>query len=66
MTYEDTADGVRAIFAGILDLPDVARVERVRKGVWRVFFCDASEATAFPLEGRFETDPATVPRKRRF
>ena len=66
MTYPDTAEGVRAIFAGITDWPDVATVSQLAPGEWRVFFCDRSEATAYPLEGRFETDYATVPQKRRF
>lgn len=66
MTYEDTEEGVRAMFAGILDLPDVARVERIRKGVWRVYFGDGSEATAYPRTARFNEDPATVPKQRLF
>lgn len=66
MTYPDTADGVRRIFAGITDLPDVATVSQLAPGEWRVFFRDGSEAMAYPLEGRFETDHATVPQKRRF
>ncbi len=66
MTYPDTTEGVRRIFAGITDLPDVATVSQLGPGEWRVFFGDGSEATAYPLEGRFETDQATVPRDRRF
>lgn len=66
MTYEDTEEGVRTMFAGITDLPDVARVERMRKGVWRVSFGDGSEATAYPRTGRFNEDPATVPPERLF
>lgn len=66
MTYEDTEEGVRTMFAGITDLPDVARVERLRNGVWRVYFGDGSEATAYPRTARFNEDPATVPQKRPF
>jgi hypothetical protein len=66
MTYEDTEEGVRDMFAGITDLPNVARVERMRKGVWRVYFGDGSEATAYPRTARFEEDPDTMPPKRPF
>lgn len=66
MTYPDIEDGVRAMFAGITDLPDVARVDRIRKGVWRVYFGDGSEATAYPRSARFNEDPATVPPERPF
>jgi len=65
MTYEDTEEGVRTMFSQILDLPDVARVERLRKGVWRVYFGDGSEATAYPRTARFDEDPSTV-KKRPF
>lgn len=65
MTYPDTEQGVRLMFYGILDLPEVARVVQLRPGEWRVYFADKSEATAYPLQGRFEEDSATV-RKRRF
>ncbi len=64
MTYDDTEEGVRMMFSHILDLPDVARVVRMRKGVWRVFFGDGSEATAYPRTGRFNEDPATVKHRR--
>ena len=66
MMHLDTTSGVRAMFHPILDMPEISRVERLGPGVWRVFFGDGSEATAYPLEGRFETDHATVPQKRRF
>lgn len=66
MTYEDTEEGVRLMFWGICDLPEVARVERLGPGKWRVFFGDGSEATAYPLKGRFEEDPDTVPPQRLF
>lgn len=66
MTYEDTEEGVRSMFYGILDLPEVARVERIRKGVWRVYFGDGSEATAYPRTARFNEDPDTVPEERPF
>ena len=66
MTYPDTKDGVRTMFAGITDLPEVVRVERIREGAWRVYFGDGSEATAYPLVARFETDHATVLQKRPF
>lgn len=63
MTYEDTANGVREMFLGITDLPDLARVEQIGPGEWRAFFTDGSEATAYPLEVRFESDPATVKQR---
>ncbi|MGV8986811.1 MAG: hypothetical protein ACOH2H_11050 [Cypionkella sp.] len=63
MTYPDTEQGVWAMFYCVLDLPQVTRVERLGPGEWRVFFGDRSEATAYPLEGRFEEDPATVRRR---
>ena len=66
MTYEDTEEGVRQMFYGILDLPEVRRVERLRKGVWRVYFGDGSEATAYPRTARVNEDPATVPKQRLF
>lgn len=66
MTYEDSAEGVREMFYGLLDWPEVARVERFGPGKWRVFFTDDSEATAYPLKGRFKSDPATVPKQRLF
>jgi len=64
MTYEDSEEGVRQMFWGVLDLPEVARVERRGRGKWRVFFSDDSEATAFPLKGRFYEDPSTVGKPR--
>ena len=60
MTYEDTEEGVRLMFYGICDLPEVARVERRGPGKWRVFFGVDSEATAYPLKGRFEQDSSTI------
>lgn len=60
MTYPDTARGVRRMFHLLLDLPPVRRVRRLEPGVWRVYFRDGSEATAYPLEGRFEEDTTTV------
>lgn len=60
LTQPDTEDGVRQMFYGILDLPEVARVERRGPGKWRVFFGDGSEATAYPLKGRFTEDYSTV------
>lgn len=51
------------MFYGILDLPQVTRVVPLRPGEWRVIFGDGSEATAYPLEGRFEEDSATVKRR---
>lgn len=63
MTHPDTEDGVREMFYGILDLPEVARVERRAPGKWRVFFGDGSEATAYPLKGRFEEDTSTVKQR---
>lgn len=66
MTYEDTERGVWAMFYGILDLPEVSRVVPISPGEWRVYFGDGSEATAYPLEGRFEEDPDTVPPERLF
>ena len=62
MTYPDTAEGVRGIFAGITDLPDVATVSQLAPGQWRVFFRDGSEAMAYPLEGRFEMGRKPTPR----
>lgn len=64
MTYPDTDEGVRQIFWGMLDLPEVASVSQLGPGEWRVFFGDGSEATAYPLEGRFEEDSATVKQRR--
>lgn len=64
MTYEDTERGVWAMFYGILDLPEVTRVVPLGSSVWRVYFGDGSEATAYPLEGRFEENPATVGKRR--
>ena len=52
------------MFWGILDLPEVARVERRGPGKWRVFFRDGSEATAYPLKGRFDEDSTTVKQRR--
>ena len=66
MTFEDTEEGVRLMFWGICDLPEVSRVVPIRPGKWRVFFGDGSEATAFPRKGHFEFDPDTVPRERPF
>lgn len=66
MTYPDTEEGVRQMFYGICDLPEVARVERRGHGKWRVFFGDGSEAAAFPLKGRFVEDPDTMPQERLF
>lgn len=66
MTYEDTEDCVRAMFASMTDWPEVATVTPLAPGQWRVFFRNGSEATAYPLEGRFETDQSTVPQQRRF
>lgn len=66
MTQPDTEDGVRQMFYGICDLPEVTRVVQLRPGEWRVFFGDGSEADAFPLKGRFEEDPDTVPQERPF
>ena len=63
MTYEDTEQGVRQMFYGICDLPEVARVERRGPGKWRVFFVDDSEATAFPLKGRFKEDSSTITQR---
>ena len=63
MTYPDTEQGVWAMFHSILDLPEVATVSQLRPGNRRVIFGDGSEATAYPLEGRFEEDPATVKRR---
>ena len=60
MTYPDTEEGVWAMFYGICDLPEVARVERRGPGKWRVFFGDDSEATAYPLKGRFYEDSSTI------
>lgn len=65
MTYEDSEQGVRLMFYCILDLPEVARVVQLRPGEWRVYFRDKSEATAYPLEGRFEEDSSTI-KKRLF
>lgn len=64
MTYPDTEEGVGAMFYGILDLPEVTRVVPLGSSVWRVYFGDGSEATAYPLEGRFEDDPATLGEPR--
>ena len=64
MTYEDSEEGVRQMFYGICDLPEVARVERRGPGKWRVFFGDGSEATAYPLKGRFKEDTATIGKPR--
>lgn len=64
MTYPDTEQGVWAMFYGILDLPEVARVVQLRPGEWRVYFGDKSEATAYPLEGRFEENSSTVGKRR--
>lgn len=64
MTYEDSEEGVRLMFYGICDLPEVARVERRGPGKWRVFFGDESEADAYPLKGRFKDDPATIGKPR--
>lgn len=64
MTYPDTEQGVWAMFYSILDLPEVTSVVPLGSGVWRVFFGDGSEATAYPLEGRFEEDSATVKQRR--
>lgn len=66
MTYEDTERGVWAMFYGICDLPEVSRVVPISPGEWRVYFGDGSEATAYPLKGRFEEDPDTVPTERLF
>jgi hypothetical protein len=63
MTYEDSEEGVRQMFYGICDLPEVARVERRGPGKWRVFFSDDSEATAYPLKGRFKEDSSTVKQR---
>lgn len=63
MTYEDNEEGVRLMFYGICDLPEVARVERRGPGKWRVFFVDDSEATAFPLKGRFKEDSSTITQR---
>ena len=63
MTYEDTEQGVRQMFYGICDLPEVARVERRGPGTWRVFFSDDSEATAYPLRGRFYQDSSTIKQR---
>lgn len=63
MIYPDTARGVRRIFDHLLDLPPVRRVRRLGPGVWRVYFADGSEATAWPGEGRFEEDATTVKRQ---
>jgi hypothetical protein len=63
MTHSDTADGVRAMFYSILDLPEVRTVQQLLPGKWRVFFGDGSEATAYPLEGRFEEDSSTVKQR---
>lgn len=64
MTYPDTEQGVRQMFSSILDLPEVTRVVPLRPGEWRVIFGDGSEATAYPLEGRFEEDSETVKQRR--
>lgn len=63
MTFLDTEQGVWAMFYSILDLPQVTHVAPLGPGEWRVFFGDGSEATAYPLEGRFEEDTATVMRR---
>jgi hypothetical protein len=63
MPHPDTDEGVRAMFYCILDLPEVARVERRGLGKWRVFFRDGSEATAYPLKGRFDEDSTTVKQR---
>jgi hypothetical protein len=63
MKYPDTEQGVRAMFYAVLDLPQVTRVAQLGPGEWRVFFGDGSEAKAYPLEGRFEEDSATVRRR---
>lgn len=60
MTYEDTEEGVRLMFYGICDLPEVARVVQLRPGKWRVFFGDDSEADAYPIKGRFVEDSSTI------
>jgi hypothetical protein len=64
MTYPDTEQGVWAMFYSILDLPEVTSAVPLRPGEWRVIFGDGSEATAYPLEGRFEEDSATVKQRR--
>ena len=63
MTYEDSEEGVRLMFYGICDLPEVARVERRGPGKWRVFFGDGSEATAYQLKGRFYQDSSTIKQR---
>ena len=54
MTYLDTDEGVHAMFSG---QPEIARVEQLEPGAWLVVFADGAQATAYPLEGRFENDP---------
>jgi hypothetical protein len=63
MTYEDTDEGVRQMFYGICDLPEVSRVERRGPGKWRVFFGDESEADAYPLKGLFKEDSSTIKQR---
>lgn len=60
MTHPDTDEGVRGMFSG---LPEIARVEQLDPGVWLVIFADGAQATAYPLEGRFEDDPLNEQRR---
>jgi len=53
MIYPDTADAVRVMLSGITDLPEIACAVLLAPGIWRFYFGDASEATAYPLKGRF-------------
>ena len=60
MTYPDTDEGVRAMFS---EQPEIPRVEQLDPGVWLVVFADGAQATAYPLEGRFEDDPLNEQRR---
>ena len=60
MTCPDTDEGVRGMFP---DQPEIARIEQVDPGVWLVIFADGAQATAYPLEGRFEDDPLNEQRR---
>ncbi len=66
MTYPDTVPGIRCIFYRLLDLPPVRRVRRLGPGMWRVYFADGSEATAWPGEGRLEEDASTAHQRSTF
>ena len=60
MMHPDTEEGARVMFLG---QAEIARVEQLDPGVWLVVFADGAQATAYPLEGRFEDDPLNEQRR---